>query len=199
MRIAFAVFAMDSDRALRVLEIVAGLFAHESVADAAKVDPRVREQVREKRTGIENIPAQQVFPLIGQLPCDVCGWRERKGRRAKTENVEKRRFVVSLPAIVEKPGLRASIPAKALGGRSGPSASRHGDTTRRPIHEFPARRRRQKSIRPRGRPRSAKRYRSARARIAIRACPSACRGSDSRSLCTRSHRTHRSECFARKI
>ena len=75
---------MDGNGALRIFEIVAALFAHECVANATKVDPRVGEQVREKRTGIEDIPAQQVFPLIGQLPCSVCNWRERKGRRAKT-------------------------------------------------------------------------------------------------------------------
>src|SRR5450432_3034679 len=49
MRIASAVFSMHGDRVLGILKIVAALFPHEFVLNAAIVDPCMGEQMSEER------------------------------------------------------------------------------------------------------------------------------------------------------
>jgi hypothetical protein len=51
-----------------VLEVVDALVAHERILDSAKVDPDVRELVREQRSRIEVVIAVAVFPSIIRQP-----------------------------------------------------------------------------------------------------------------------------------
>ena len=122
VRVALRVLGLNADRAPRVLEVVAALLAHEAVADAAKVDPRVRVEMNEERAGVENIGAVQMLPLIGQRPRLEAALGQRMRRRARAERVQDDAFAVALPAVVQKAalGLPAVQHAVAAVARPGP-------------------------------------------------------------------------------
>src|SRR5690606_40748174 len=67
-RVDAGVGALHVHGAAAVLEVVAALLAHEAVADAAEVDPGVRELVDEQRSGVQEAVAVDVLPLVGAGP-----------------------------------------------------------------------------------------------------------------------------------
>src|SRR5581483_1801254 len=56
-RVVHRIRLLHEGRLPAVLEVVAAVFAHEGVTEAAEVDPQVRELVGEQRPGVEQLPA----------------------------------------------------------------------------------------------------------------------------------------------
>src|SRR5262249_50948542 len=104
--IALGVLALDQRRAPAVLKVVAALLAHEAVADAAKIDPRVRVLVDEQRAAVEAVDSIQVLPLIGGRPCVIAVTGQGMRRRSQRKHVENDRLVVTLPAVVQESAFR---------------------------------------------------------------------------------------------
>src|SRR3989304_2115046 len=70
-RVVHRVLLLDIGRAAAVLEIVDALDAHEGVLNAAKVDPDMRELVREQRPGVKILISLTVFPPVSGRPRSV--------------------------------------------------------------------------------------------------------------------------------
>src|SRR4030095_9004374 len=62
--IADRVFLLHKRRLPAVLKVVAGVCTHELVANAAKVDPHMRELVGEERPRVEQFTIVDVLPLV---------------------------------------------------------------------------------------------------------------------------------------
>src|SRR5664279_6455088 len=112
-RIADSVLLLHMRRAPAVLEVVTLLLAHIGVADAAKIDPDMRELVDEERPGVEIVDAVDRLPLVGAAPRGVGVGTDRMRRRAERQQIEDERLVVAFPAEGEKAGFRLGPPAVA--------------------------------------------------------------------------------------
>src|SRR4029077_5447371 len=106
VRVTLAVILLQQDSAPRVFKVVAALLLHKRVADAAKVNPGMRKQVRKQWTGVKHVLAEYPFPLISHRPG---GERARgQGARAGTQakDVEDQRLVIALPPVGQKTKFR---------------------------------------------------------------------------------------------
>src|SRR6185369_7936701 len=112
-RIPDRVLLLDERRAAAVLEVVAVAAAHVGVADAAEIDPDVRELMDEERSGVEVADAVDLLPFVGAAPRVVAARRDGVRRRSERENVEQERFVVALPAIRQEARVALRSPAVA--------------------------------------------------------------------------------------
>src|ERR1700728_3704398 len=65
VRIARGIFPVNGDGVAGVLEVVATLFAHESVLDPAKIEAGMGEKMGKQRPRKKNIGSPQFFPLVG--------------------------------------------------------------------------------------------------------------------------------------
>ena len=107
------------------------MLAHERVADAAKVDPHVRQLMDEQRPGVEELDAVDLLPLVGRSPGGVALRRQRVRGRAEPEQVEHQRLVVALPAVGQEALLGRPAVAHASLPRSASIASRPCGTAHR--------------------------------------------------------------------
>ena len=81
-----------------VLEIVDAFVAHERVLNAAKVDPDMRNLMREQRPRVKIVVSVTVFPLVGGSPRGVAALRQRMSGRAESQDIQHQRLVVAFPA-----------------------------------------------------------------------------------------------------
>ena len=101
-RIVDRVLLLHIGGAAAVLEVIDAFVAHEHVLDAAKIDPDVRQLMREQRSGVKIVVSVTVLPSISRTPRGVAAVGQRIRGRAERKHVEQQRFVVTLPTILEK-------------------------------------------------------------------------------------------------
>src|ERR1019366_2727560 len=83
-------------------EIVDAFIAHESVLNTAKVDPDMRELVREQWPGVKIFLSVTVFPTVSGSPRCVALLGQRMRRRAQAQDIQQQRLVVTSPTVLEK-------------------------------------------------------------------------------------------------
>src|ERR1700730_6333517 len=106
VRIAPCVFALDISGTPAVFEIVAVFLAHESISYAGEIDPGLGKMMDEERPGIKKLVIVDVLPLIGRGPRPEAVVRQGVCRRRQAQNIENDRFVIAIPAIVQKAAIR---------------------------------------------------------------------------------------------
>src|SRR6202045_1292918 len=106
VRIAPCVFALDISGTPAVFEIVAVFLAHEAISYAGEIDPGMGKMMDEERPGIKKLVIVDVLPLIGRGPRPEAVVRQGVCRRRQAQNKKNDRFVIAIPAIVQKAALR---------------------------------------------------------------------------------------------
>src|SRR6185437_2805925 len=116
------VFSLHTGCAAGVLEIVDSLVAHERILNAAKIDPDMRNLMREQRPRIKIIVAITTLPFVSGCPRRVAFLRQRMRGRTQSQDIQHERFVVAFPAVLEKSafGLPAVRDRSATVLRPGP-------------------------------------------------------------------------------
>ena len=118
--IADRVFLLHERRLPAVLEVVAAVRPHEFVANAAKVDPHVRELMGEERPRVEQFAIVDVLPLVGRTIGAIALGRQRMRRRAESEDIEQQALVVAFPAMWDEPVLRPPAMRQGRSAIAGP-------------------------------------------------------------------------------
>src|SRR5262245_57501012 len=85
-RIADRVFLLHESRLPAVFEVVAVARAHVLVANPAKVDPHVRELMREERARVEQFMIVNSFPLVSLAISPITLRRQRMRWRAESKD-----------------------------------------------------------------------------------------------------------------
>src|SRR4030095_4964544 len=104
--IADRVFLLNKRRLPAVFEVVAAVRPHEFVADAAKVDPHVRELMGEERPRVKQFTVVDVLPLVSRTIGAITLGGEGLRGGAESEDIEQQAFVITLVAVFDKPVLR---------------------------------------------------------------------------------------------
>src|SRR4030095_1958247 len=103
--IADRVFLLNKRRLPAVFEVVAAVRPHEFVADAAKVDPHMRELMGEERPRIKQFTVVDVLPLVSCTIGAITLGRQWMRWRTESQHIEQQAFVVTLVAMFDKPVL----------------------------------------------------------------------------------------------
>ena len=87
---------------MAILEIVDALDAHERILYAAKIDPDMRELVREQRPSVKIFISVTAFPSVRRSPRGVAAHGQRMSGRAQAQNIQEHRLIVAFPTVFEK-------------------------------------------------------------------------------------------------
>src|SRR4030095_15926750 len=104
--IADRILLLHKRRLPAVLEVVAAVRPHEFVANAAKVDPHMRELMGEERPRVEQFTVVDVLPLVSRTIGAITLGRQRMRWRTESEDIEQQAFVITLVAVLDQPVLR---------------------------------------------------------------------------------------------
>src|SRR4029434_7835605 len=104
--IADRVFLLNKRRLPAVFKVVAASRPHEFVADAAKVDPHMRELMGEERPRVKQFTIVDVLPLVSRTIGAITLGRQRMRWRTESEDIEQQAFVIPFPAVLDEPVFR---------------------------------------------------------------------------------------------
>src|SRR5262249_25054275 len=105
-RVVDRVRLLHEGRLPAVLEVVTAVVMHEGVAEAAEVDPQVRELMSEQWPGVEQLTAVELLPLVRRAVSGVALRRQRVRRRTQAQHVQEQPLVVALPPVRQEAALR---------------------------------------------------------------------------------------------
>src|SRR4029453_6440009 len=119
-RITDRIFLLHKRRLPAVLEVVAAAPTHEFVANAAKVDPHMRELMCKERSRVKQFTIENFLPLIGRAIGAITLGRQRVRWRTESKNVQQQTLVVTLVAVWDEPVLRPPAMGKSRSTIPGP-------------------------------------------------------------------------------
>src|SRR4029453_790485 len=114
------VFPLHKRRLPAILEVVAAVRPHEFVANAAKVDPHMRELMGEERPRVKKFTVVNVLPLVSRTIGAITLGRQRMCWRAESEDIEQQAFVITLVAVLDEPVLRPPSMRQGRAAITGP-------------------------------------------------------------------------------